>query len=210
MISVVLHGRLAKQYGDGPIRMAVNSLAEIVRALSVLRPGIKNSLRDGWYRVLCVKTEKNIDLEQTDIHMTLKNCEEVHLIPVVGGSKSGGIFKIILGIALVAGAFLLAGPAGLGATAFTVFGAQVSYGMVAALGVSLALSGVSQMLAPSMDPSKGRDDKKSFMFNGATNTSTQGMPVPLVFGRMRSGSVVASAGISVEQIGENSVNSSGA
>lgn len=209
MISVILHGRLEREYGSTPIKMAVSSLAEAVRALSVLRPGIKNALRKGWYRILCVKADKNIDLETEDIHLRLKGVEELHVIPVVAGSKNGGIFKIILGIALVAGAFLLAGPAGLGATAFSFFGANISYGTIAALGAAVALSGVSQMLAPTPDPSKDRDDKKSFLFNGATNTSTQGVPVPLVFGRFRPGSVVASAGISVEQIGENSVNSSG-
>ncbi len=44
------------------------------------------------------------------------------------------------------------------------------------------------------------DQRNSFLFNGAKNVSTQGVAVPLVYGKMRTGSVVVSAGINTEEV----------
>jgi predicted phage tail protein len=44
------------------------------------------------------------------------------------------------------------------------------------------------------------DRKPSFLFYGAVNASTQGTAVPLVYGRMRVGSVVISAGVEAIEI----------
>ncbi len=42
--------------------------------------------------------------------------------------------------------------------------------------------------------------RPSFLFNGSTNTSEQGSPVPLVYGQMRTGSVLISVGVQTENI----------
>lgn len=39
------------------------------------------------------------------------------------------------------------------------------------------------------------DQRTSYLFDGAVNTVAQGGPVPIIYGRMRVGSVVVSAGI---------------
>ena len=44
------------------------------------------------------------------------------------------------------------------------------------------------------------DDRPSFLFNGVTNNSQQGGPVPLVFGTHLVGSVVINAGLNAEDI----------
>jgi predicted phage tail protein len=43
-------------------------------------------------------------------------------------------------------------------------------------------------------------ERPSFLFDGPTNTSTQGLPVPLIYGRMRVGSIVVSADLSADDI----------
>ena len=44
------------------------------------------------------------------------------------------------------------------------------------------------------------DERPSFLYDGATNTSVQGLPVPVIYGRVRAGSIVVSAGLSSEKI----------
>lgn len=44
------------------------------------------------------------------------------------------------------------------------------------------------------------DQRPSFIFRGPTNVIEQGTPVPLVYGKMRTGSVVVSAGIISEEL----------
>lgn len=85
--------------------------------------------------------------------------------------------------------------------------AAVLASIVVNLAVSFAIGLVSQMLAPSPTTSEGSarpDENPSFLFNGAVNVVEQGYPVPLVYGKHMVGSVVVSAGISVEDIGYES------
>jgi predicted phage tail protein len=65
------------------------------------------------------------------------------------------------------------------------------------------LGGVAQMLAPqpaSNEPSERPENQPSYTFNGAVNTTAQGQPVPLGYGRLVVGSAVISAGIDVDQV----------
>ena len=73
------------------------------------------------------------------------------------------------------------------------------------LGLALTMGGVSMMMTDNAfnDDYGGQEDpkeRKSFHFNGPTNTIEQGGVLPLVYGRMVVGSVVVSAGIDIEEI----------
>lgn len=151
----------------------------------------------------------------------------IHLIPQPQGAKRAGIGKMILGAVIMVSAIALSWtPAGaptaaagastmgaatatsgsfaLGSTAFTVAGSAITYGSVAMFGAALMFSGVASMMANSALSSYGDrdspDQRASFLFNGPVNVTEQGNSIPLVYGRFRTGSVVASAGLTVEQI----------
>ena len=87
------------------------------------------------------------------------------------------------------------GGAGIiGATAATAIGA---------IGASLILGGVAQMIspAPAISPlSRGKEAAKleSFSFSGVVNTSKQGLPVPIAYGRLFVGSAVLSSGLDTD------------
>ena len=69
---------------------------------------------------------------------------------------------------------------------------------VAAMGVGMVASGIVQMLAPQPKGISARNSPNnsvSYTFNGPVNTTAQGDPVPLGYGRMIVGSAVISAGI---------------
>ena len=69
------------------------------------------------------------------------------------------------------------------------------------VGASLVLGGIAGLLAPTpKTPEKTEDPRESFNFSGITNTSSAGVPVPIVLGRTITGSVVISAGIDTVQV----------
>jgi predicted phage tail protein len=210
MIAVQLHGRLADRFGTVPFTIAISSLAEAIRALSALVPGFRHELRQGAYKVVAEHPNGALQLGQEDLDLGLGRAEALHIMPVVEGAAiegagGGGTGKIILGVALIAGSIML-GPAGFGVVAAgsTVMG--IGLGNVAMLGVGIALAGVTQAMAPSLETpgAPETERRQSFMFNGAFNNMEQGHPVPLVIGRMRTGSIVASAGVRSEWAGSSS------
>jgi len=71
------------------------------------------------------------------------------------------------------------------------------------VGTAMILGGVAQMIAPTPkanEPSERPENKPSYSFNGAVNTTAQGHPVPVGYGRLIVGSAVISAGIDVDEI----------
>ena len=66
------------------------------------------------------------------------------------------------------------------------------------IGAAMAIGGVIQMLSPQAKGLGAQDspnNRPSYSFNGAVNTSVQGGCVGLLYGRMIVGSSVISAGI---------------
>ena len=210
MIAVQLHGRLADRFGTAPFEIAIRNLAEAVRALSALVPGFRHELRQGSYEVVAEHPSGELRLGQEDLELGLGRTEVLHIMPVVEGAGSDGTGKIILGVALIAGAMLL-GPAGFGVIAAGSTFMGIGLANVAMLGIGMVVAGVTQAMAPSLETpgAPETERRESFMFNGAFNNMEQGHPVPLVIGRMRTGSIVASAGVQSEDIPEWVASGSG-
>ena len=210
--TVQLHGHLAERFGEAPLQVDIASPVEAVRALINLKQGFKDELRKGSYHVLIKHGDRYFDLDEKEISLKLGKASEVHFVPAFTGAKgatTAGVLKVVLGVALVAGAFFLA-PAialgGLGATAFSIAGMGISYGSIAMVGVSLAVAGVSAMLTPSTPKSKDQQDTGSNIISTTDNVGDQGAAVPIVLGRYLTGSVVMSVGLATEQIGTQGLN----
>ncbi|WP_377706680.1 tail assembly protein [Pseudomonas protegens] len=111
----------------------------------------------------------------------------IRIAPVITGSKRAGGLQTIVGAVLVmAGAVI------------TAFGGGAVGVPMMKVGAVLAIGGVIQMLSPQAKGLGTQDtpnNRPSYSFNGAVNTSVQGNPVPLLYGRMIVGSAVISAGI---------------
>src|SRR6185437_7316717 len=153
---------------------------------------------------------------------------DLHIVPVLAGSKNSGFGKVLFGSVLVAAAVVTAGAAagpetaalvastttpveataaaagvgmGLGLTAV----AGITYGQIAAFGAMMAFGGISQLIAPHptvSDYSQQNpvDQRPSYIFNGPVNASVQGGPVPCVFGETITGSVVVYSGLDVQSV----------
>lgn len=208
--TVVLHGALGTQFGAA-FQLDVKSPAEAVRALIVQVKGFRQAFRQGHYRVLKGREAAANSLGLDELKLRLGRANELHIVPVIAGSASAW-GKILTGVAIIGLAIAapyalgMAGSIGgaLGATA----GFGITFGQIAGFGAMIALGGIAQMLSPTPTAGKGAQDRKdSFLFGSAENVTTQGGPVPLVFGEFVTGSVVVSSGLSTEEIGTGNATS---
>lgn len=210
MNTIHLHGRL-KRFG-GPFRLDVETPAEAVRALCSMLPGFGQAVRAGSWRVIRGKRRGGMELDVESLEMRLGG--EMHIAPALIGAKKGGTGKIIIGAVILAAA-IIAAPAVVGALGPTLGmatpivaagGFSVTYTSVAMVGAALMLQGLSQMLAPTPKAGPEIDTRSSYLLGGTANVVEQGSPVPLVFGKIRTGSVIISSGTSVQRIGAPTEN----
>jgi predicted phage tail protein len=189
-----LYGKLAKFIGHRVLEADVATAAEAVRFLLANWPELERHMADQHYRV----SVGSYDLVAEELHDPAGQAP-ISFVPVVAGAGATG--RIILGVALVIGAFFTAG-ATIGLLGLAAPIAVKSVLLFA--GASLILGGVAQLLTPTpkvpTGPDTQNDPRKSYSFSGIQNTSRQGTPVPIVYGETIVGSVVISAGIDTVQV----------
>ena len=145
-------------------------------------------------------------LEEEDLLFSIPENSMI-ITPVPGGAKSGGA-KLLLAALLVA-SFFIPGSTALFIGSYSAVGtvtgasaaaalaggtAAMGIGGYAALGLaaSLALAGITQMMAPDVKP-EGREEQ-NYLFNGPENTVAQNNVVPVLMGEMIVGGVIIASG----------------
>ena len=217
---VKVYGALRKRLGQCRFEFDVTTPAQAIKALCVNFPGLEkwliDSEKDGvGYRVAISKekvTEENVD----PLFMPFSDREVFSITPVVAGAGRG-TGQILAGVGLIALA-IIAGPAaggflGLGAgLSGTASGVAVSglvggafASAIGTVGLSLVLGGIATAISPQPELSEIEDGKEaarleSFTFSNVVNTSRQGLPVPIAYGRVFVGSAVLSSGLDVDQV----------
>ncbi|MBD9585836.1 tail assembly protein [Pseudomonas sp. PDM03] len=193
MTTILLSGSLAQAFGRKHVRhLETGTAAEAFRALKHTVQGFEEFIRDSARRGLRYAIFRNRE-NVGEAEFTLSGTTEIRIVPIISGSKNGGLFQAVLGVVLiVVGAFItpISGPIG---------GALVS------VGIGMAIGGVVQMLTPvpktpSQQEQSGTENKPSYLFNGAFNSTQQGLPVPVVYGHMLVGSSVVAIGTWAEAI----------
>ncbi len=200
---IKLYGELAEFVGHKEFEVQVDSLQKAVSFLINNFPQVEAYMNPKYYQVKV----GNYAIDESEIHHPIGK-EDIHFVPVITGARGFG--RILLGAALIAGAFMFS-PLTLGS--FTAKGiaagavpfAKVGFLAKAAvgLGASLVLSGVSDMLFPLPDLpeySSEEDPRLSFSFSGTQNTARAGTPVPIVYGEIMTGSVVVSTSLDTQQV----------
>ena len=186
---IKLSGSLGRRFGVFH-KMAVDSYPEAIRALSSQVEGFKDYMQSevGSRMKYAVFVDgKNVG--QHD-EKSWKCAREVRIVPVPTGSKSGGLFNVVFGALIMATAFITGGAslAAMGAFASSAF----------MMGGSIALGGVMQMISPQQGgmklQSQSAENKPSYAFGGAVNTTAAGYPVPLPYGYRTVGGAIWSAG----------------
>jgi len=197
MTRILLSGSLAQKFGRKFDRLLeTGTTREAFSALQNTVEGFADFIRDSagcGLRYAIFRNRENVG----ESEFTLSGTTEIRIVPVIAGSKSGGLFQTVLGVVLiVAGAFITGGTFGAGAP----FGSSMIM-----MGASMVLGGVVQMLtpvpkAPGQQEQSVAENKPSYLFNGAFNSTQQGLPVPVVYGQMLVGSSVVAIGTWAEAI----------
>ena len=200
-----LYGELAEFIGHKEFEIQVDSLAKAVSFLVNNFPQVEKYMNPQYYQVKV----GNYAVDKEEIHHPIGQ-EDIHIVPVIAGAGSG-TGKILLGAALIAGAFLTGGAsltfaqvplANAGAITGIAFSGTIAKAAVY-LGAALVLQGVSEMLFPVPKPKEfnsEQDPQLSYSFSGTQNTSRAGTPVPIVYGEIVTGSVVISGAIDTQQV----------
>ena len=223
---VRLLGDLGERYGAEHTYFDLRTPADAIKLLCLNSPGFQQELIEAHehgvgYRLIQAGT----DLDLEDLQLPIGS-NDLILAPVIAGS-GGGAGKIIAGVALVAAAIVFApasatilGIKGLAATAGTfTLGAAAASG-IAAVGLSLAIGGVTQMIAPQptipklggnnrlgsgeasstdgpQSVTRGTDGRQSYAYTGAANTIGVGATIPVAYGEVLIGSHLLSASVEV-------------
>lgn len=197
---VRLYGPLGQRFGRVH-RLAVATPAEAAQALAAVLPGFERAFAGAVgkpaarYHVFvgrgagreCIGIDRAVE--------PVGRTEPIRFVPVIEGAKRGGLLQVVLGVALIA--LTAWNPLGLFAGQFAVFAGAGS------LGAALTLGGLVQVLSPQrqLGAAVQADKLPSYGFdNGPVNTTQQGLPVPIGFGRMVIGSAVISAGLATEDL----------
>ena len=199
-----LYGELAEFVGHKEFEIQVDSLAKAVSFLVNNFPQVEKYMNPKYYQVKV----GNYAVNEEEIHHPIGQ-QDIHIVPVISGAGSG-TGKILLGAALIAGAFFMPVATGNVGLAKGLFGTAGSFAKVgfftkamAGVGLMLTVNGVSEMLFPLpkiKEFDNETDPRLSYKFSGTQNTSRAGTPVPLVFGEIITGSVVISAAVDTQQV----------
>lgn len=201
MKTIILHGQLGKQFGRRH-RFDVATAAEAVRALVANFPAVEKYLLETKGVGYRVKLHDEVLQEVKQLHDPVGGAS-ITITPVIAGAGRG-LGAILLGAALITAAFFTGG-ASIAASGFLTGGLTTTFwgGIAVNIGVGLILGGVAQMLSPTPKaeaPNEKPENKPSYMFGGAVNTTAQGQAVPVGYGRLIVGGAVISAGITTEEI----------
>ena len=187
LTKVVLDGPLGTRFGK-EWNLAVSTPAEALQLIEANKPGFgawirSNQAKYANYRVTVISTTgKRMRLDNDTFDLRRNQPAEIRFTPVTAGASAG--VRVVVGVALMISAIWL-GPA-----AFS--------GVLA-----IAIGGLVAILSPrpKIDTTAAVDAaSNSYYFDGASNTATQGNPVPLIYGRCLVGSQAVSSVITVDQM----------
>jgi predicted phage tail protein len=195
---VKVYGALRKKLGSCRFEFVADTPAQALKALLANFPDLEkwliDSEKDGVAYRVTVGKERITEDDVTGLHLPWSEREVFSITPVLTGAGGSGIGQILVGVALVAAALIIP---------FAAVGGGLGLGL---LGGGLILSGVSTLISPTPSLSAGPSSRtgirdkdavrlESFSFSGIVNTTKQGLPVPIIYGRAFTGSAVLSVGI---------------
>ena len=183
-----LAGPLAKEFGKEPIELDADDLTMLVRGLDCARPGFFNAFRKQENFALALKSDEGVKfLKPEDLSWRFGSASDLYLATEEHGSGAeiaawaAFEFAAIVGIEYYTLAYVV-----------TYIAVNVA--------IAYVVGQIAMSLAPKPETSgSSAEERASYLFDGAVNLQGQGHPVPLVYGRFRTGSVVISAEVTSEK-----------
>ena len=190
---IKVYGTLRKFLGQKEFDVDLNTPREAISFLVCNFKGIEEHMAEQFYTIQVGAKVITEDL------LNLNTQDDIKIIPVVHGN----FFPILLGAGALFGASAI--------TAGSFLGSTLLVNALTAVGTSMLIDGVTQMLAPqqnNLSPT-GQDAldpaalASNYSFTGLTNISRAGIPLNLVYGEIVVGSIVVSNGVDTVQVEGN-------
>ena len=203
---IKVYGKLKDFLGQSTFEAAVKTPQQAVNFLRANFAGIDKHMNNQLYKIKIGGNSVNGDL------LNMSASGDIQIIPVAVGAKNifkavgnavGGVVRGVGSIASSAVNFVANNALSIGATLLT---GGVG-GVLTSLGTSMIIDGVTSLLSPSQPAasasSVGDTDpamRGSYNFNGIQNISSSGVPIPILYGLVFSGSIIISSSVDTAQI----------
>ena len=191
---IKVYGSLRKFLGKTYFEAAVSSPQQAFNFLKANFQGIEKHMNQQIYKV---KMGGRVISQE---FLNLRGQGEIHIIPVAVGAKFvGDLFKGAVNLAKDAVNFVVDNAIPLGTAVVT--------GGTSALFTYGALALASELLTPDVPSanfsSVGDTDpsiRGSYSFSGIQNVSNAGVPIPIIYGLVFTGSIIISSGVDTAQV----------
>tara|TARA_X000001382_G_C3172237_1_gene179920 strand:- start:43 stop:1341 length:1299 start_codon:yes stop_codon:yes gene_type:complete len=234
---VMLAGELGEKYGTHHEYYNLRTPADAIKLLCLNHPRLQKDLLTAHQNGVGYKLiQSGAAMGYDELHLPFGS-RPMMLVPVISGSGGGSTTQILVGVGLVAASFLFpgaglfgavgafgagaAGVAGISTTAVltaTTIGTAIS-----AVGASLILGGVANMISPQPELPKlgsrrmdgtnfrgpgpqgvtrGASGQQSYAYTGPANTVGNGATIPVVYGRAMVGGHMLSVGIEATDVSD--------
>ena len=195
---IKVYGKLRKFLGKSYFEAAVKSPHQAMSFLLANFEGLQAHMNDQVYKVKMGGNEITEDL------LSMSGQGDIQIIPVAIGSLPF----------VVGGGLIAAGAAAATASSFII--GTVLATALTSIGTSMIIGGITDLISPQNSPqnisSVSDVDpaiRGSYSFTGIQNVSSSGVPVPIIYGRVFSGSIIISAGTDTAQITKRTVQGDG-
>ena len=199
---IKLYGHLREHTGLKEVEAYVDSVRDAVSFLICNWPKLEAQIVQNNYHVLLDED----DIGEEELLYPIGDAS-ISFIPVVEGSGKFG--KILAGAALIGASFFFPGAGLFGTT--SIFGASAGTTgaalvgtkigtFVSAIGASLVLSGISDLLFPVPEIPEAEQTPESSAFTSPLNVSMPGIAIPLVYGTAICGSIVVNTSVEIGEV----------
>ena len=186
---IKVYGKLRQFLGKSYFEAAVKSPQQAMSFLIANFEGLQKHMNDQIYKV------KMGGKEVTEEYLSMSGQGDIQIIPVATGAA-----PIFIGAALIGG-----GAVAATATSFLV--GTVLATALTTIGTSMLIGGITELIAP-QNPTQNVSSvsdidprmRGSYSFSGIQNVSSSGVPVPIIYGLVFSGSILISSGTDTAQI----------
>tara|TARA_Y100000401_G_scaffold99647_1_gene88064 strand:- start:6160 stop:7158 length:999 start_codon:yes stop_codon:yes gene_type:complete len=200
--TIRVYGKLKEFLGQGVFQAAVKTPMQAMSFLRANFVGIEQHMSKQFYRV---KIGNN---SVADELLNMSSEGDIQIIPIAIGALNpfkwvGDLISGVGDLVSDAVSWVSSNIVSIGLTLATGGWSN----LLTSIGTDLLMSGISSLLSPqkpaSAASSVGDTDpniRGSYNFNGIQNISTSGIPIPIMYGLVFTGSIIISSGIDTSQI----------
>ena len=203
---IKVYGKLKDFLGQSTFEAAVKTPQQAISFLRANFAGIDKHMSNQLYKIKIGGNSVSDDL------LNMSASGDIQIIPVAIGAKKffksvtnvfKGAVNLVGDVASSAVNFVANNALSIGATLLT---GGVG-GLLTSIGTSMIIDGVTSLLSPQKPASSvssvGDTDtamRGSYNFNGIQNVSSSGVPIPILYGLVFSGSIIISSSVDTAQI----------